>query len=89
MRMATPQRGVARGGAPIALRPAFALRATARRAAYAMRALFAQLAAVPKLAMRFPTTEYVASLAMVRFSNPASPCCVTSVIALCAGVGGP
>jgi len=58
-------------------------------AAYAMRALFAQLAAVPKLAMRFPTTEYVASLAMVRFSNPASPCCVTSVIALCAGVGGP
>ncbi len=34
---------------------------------------FARLAAVPRLAMRFPATEYVASLAMVRSSGRLPP----------------
>ena len=42
--------------------------------------------AVPRLAMRFPGKEYVASLAMVRCSNPASPCGELRFCAEC-GVG--
>ena len=34
--------------------------------------------------MRFPATEYVASLAMVRSINPASPCCDPGLGALSA-----
>jgi hypothetical protein len=45
------------------------------------------LAAVPRLTMRFPATEYVASLAMVRFSNPASPGDGPGYEHFCAGVG--